>query len=380
MKGFEYMKKKYDYLLVGAGLFNAVFAQQAKMHGKRCLVIDKRPHLGGNVYCEDIDGITVHMYGPHIFHTSNEEVWNYVNSFVSFNRFTLNTIANYKDKIFNLPFNMHTFHQMWGVVRPEDAKAKIQEQTGRKRGCTVPSNLEEQAIALVGKDIYETLIKGYTEKQWGRPCSELPAFIIKRIPVRCTYDNNYFDDRYQGIPEGGYNVLINRLLDGIECRTCCKYNDNRSSLEGIADKTIYTGAIDEFFDYKLGRLEYRSLKFEHDTLSTSNYQGNAIVNYTDSEVPYTRIVEHKWFDIHNSDAINASHTVVTHEYSQKSTVGTEPYYPINTERNITLYNDYLSMAKEKSPDVIFSGRLGLYKYLNMDEIIKSALDLAKACI
>ncbi len=371
------MKKEYDYLLVGAGLFNAVFAQQAKMHGKRCLVIDKRSHLGGNVYCEDTDGITVHKYGPHIFHTSNKEVWDYVNSFVSFNRFTLNTIANYKGKIFNLPFNMNTFHQMWGVVKPDEAKARIQQQTGGERRAAVPSNLEEQAIALVGKDIYETLVKGYTEKQWGKPCSGLPAFIIKRLPVRFTYDNNYYNDFYQGIPEGGYNVLINRLLDGIECHTSCNYNDNRSSFEGIANKTIYTGPIDEFFDYKLGKLEYRSLSFEHDLLLTNNYQGNAIVNYTDSEIPYTRIVEHKWFDINNSDAINAPHTVISREYPKDFTIGTEPYYPINTVRNIKIYDEYISMAKEKNPDVIFSGRLGLFKYLNMDEVIKMALDLKR---
>lgn len=374
------MKHEYDYLLVGAGLFNAVFAQQAKMHGKRCLVIDKRPHLGGNIYCENIDGITVHKYGPHIFHTSNKEVWDYVNSFVSFNRFTLNTIANYKGKIYNLPFNMNTFHQMWGVVKPDEAKAKMQQQTGGERRGAVPSNLEEQAIALVGKDIYETLVKGYTEKQWGKPCSELPASIIKRIPVRFTYDNNYYNDCYQGIPEGGYNVLIDRLFDGVECRTCCDYNESRCSFEDMADKTIYTGAIDEFFDYQLGRLEYRSLKFEHSTLPTSNYQGNAIVNYTDVEVPYTRIVEHKWFDVNNADSTNAPHTVVTYEYPQKFTIGTEPYYPINTERNITLYNDYMKMAEEKRSDVTFSGRLGLYKYLDMDDVVKLALDLAKTCV
>lgn len=374
------MKHEYDYLLVGAGLFNAVFAQQAKMHGKRCLVIDKRPHLGGNIYCENIDGITVHKYGPHIFHTSNKEVWDYVNSFVSFNRFTLNTIANYKGKIYNLPFNMNTFHQMWGVVKPDEAKAKMQQQTGGERRGAVPSNLEEQAIALVGKDIYETLVKGYTEKQWGKPCSGLPAFIIKRLPVRFTYDNNYYNDSYQGIPEGGYNVLINRLLDGIECHTSCNYNDNRSSFERIANKTIYTGPIDEFFDYQLGKLEYRSLHFEHDTLLSDNYQGNAIVNYTDLEVPYTRIVEHKWFDIHNADAINAPHTVITREYPKEYALDAEPYYPINTMHNVLLYNDYLLMAKEKMPNVIFSGRLGLFKYLNMDEIIKMALDLTKVYI
>ena len=369
------MKKEYDYLLVGAGLFNAVFAQQAKMHGKRCLVIDKRPHLGGNVYCENIDGITVHKYGPHIFHTSNKEIWDYVNSFVPFNRFTLNTLAYYKGRIFNLPFNMNTFYQIWGLVRPEEAKEKILQQTNKGKSHTVPSNLEEQAIALVGKDIYETLIKGYTEKQWGKPCSELPAFIIKRLPVRFTYDNNYYNDIYQGIPEGGYNVLINRLLDGIECHTSSNYNDNRSSFEGIANKTIYTGPIDEFFDYKLGKLEYRSLCFEHDLMLTNNYQGNAIVNYTDLEIPYTRIVEHKWFDINNSDAINAPHTVITREYPKVFTIGTEPYYPINTVRNIKIYDEYISMAKEIKPDVIFSGRLGLFKYLNMDEVIKMALNL-----
>lgn len=374
------MKHEYDYLLVGAGLFNAVFAQQAKMHGKRCLVIDKRPHLGGNMYCENVDGITVHKYGPHIFHTSNKEVWDYVNSFVSFNRFTLNTIAYYKGRIFNLPFNMNTFHQIWGVVRPEEAKAKILQQTGGRDTRTSPFNLEEQAIALVGKDIYETLIKGYTEKQWGRPCSELPAFIIKRLPVRYTYDNNYYNDCYQGVPEGGYNTLINRLLDGVECRTGSNYNDNRSFYIGIADKTIYTGAIDEFFDYQLGKLEYRSLHFEHDTLLSDNYQGNAIVNYTDLEVPYTRIVEHKWFDIHNADAINAPHTVITREYPKEYALDAEPYYPINTMHNVLLYNDYLLMAKEKMPNVIFSGRLGLFKYLNMDEIIKMALDLTKVYI
>lgn len=373
------MKKEYDYLLVGAGLFNAVFAQQAKMHGKRCLVIDKRPHLGGNVYCEDIEGITVHQYGPHIFHTSDKEVWDYVNSFVPFNRFTLHTIANYKGQVYSLPFSMYTFNRMWGFVTPDEARKMITAQTEGYVGHA-PRNLEEQAISMVGRDIYETLIKGYTEKQWGRPCTELPTFIIKRLPVRFTYDNNYFNDRYQGIPEGGYNVLINSLLDGIECRTCCNYNDNRSFYDNIASKTIYTGPIDEFFDYKLGKLEYRSLGFEHELLSIDNYQGNAIVNYTDADTPYTRIVEHKWFDVNNADSTNAPHTVVTYEYPQKFTIGTEPYYPINTERNITLYNDYMKMAEEKRSDVTFSGRLGLYKYLDMDEVVKLALDLAKTCV
>ena len=370
-------EKEYDYLLVGAGLFNAVFAQQARAHGKRCLVIDKRPHLGGNVYCRDIEGITVHQYGPHIFHTSNKEVWDYVNSFVPFNRFTLHTIANYKGQVYSLPFSMYTFNRMWGVVTPDEARKMIASQT-EDYGGHIPHNLEEQAISLVGHDIYETLIKGYTEKQWGRPCTELPAFIIKRLPVRFSYDNNYFNDRYQGMPEGGYNVLINSLLDGIECRTCCNYNDNRSFYDSIASKTIYTGPIDEFFDYKLGKLEYRSLAFEHELLSTDNYQGNAIVNYTDSDTPHTRIVEHKWFDVNNPDARNAPHTVITREYPKDFTIDTEPYYPINTTRNSKIHEEYLSMAKEKRPDVIFSGRLGLFKYLNMDEIVKMALDLAKA--
>lgn len=371
------MRKEYDYLLVGSGLFNAVFAHQAKACGKRCIVIDKRSHLGGNVYCENIGNIIVHKYGPHIFHTNNKDVWDYVNSLVSFNRFTLNTLANFKGLIFNLPFNMNTFHQMWGVVQPEEAKKKIQQQIDEGIRKKTPSNLEEQAIALVGKDVYETLIKGYTEKQWGRSCSELPSFIIKRLPVRYTYDNNYFNDRYQGIPEGGYNILLNKLLDGIECRTCCTYNDNRSYYESLANRTIYTGPIDECFDFCLGRLEYRSLLFEHETLQTDNYQGCAIVNYTNLEVPFTRIVEHKWFDINNENAINSSHTIITREYPKEYTLGTEPYYPINSEQNMKLYNEYLSMAKKMRPDVIFSGRLGLFKYLNMDEIVKIALDTAK---
>lgn len=371
------MKKKYDYLLVGAGLFNAVFAQQAKKHGKRCLVIDKRAHLGGNVYCEEVGGITVHKYGPHIFHTNNEEVWNYVNSFVPFNRLTLNTIANYKGKIFNLPFNMNTFYQMWGVVKPEEAKAKILQQTGGGESGTSSFNLEEQAIALVGKDIYETLIKGYTEKQWGRPCSELPAFIIKRLPVRYTYDNNYFNDYYQGIPIGGYNILIDRLLKGIECRVDCNFIDNRSSLEEIADKIVYTGPIDEFFGYRLGRLEYRSLRFEQEYLPTNNFQGNAIVNYTDIEMPYTRIVEHKWFDIHNVDAVKTPHTVITREYPQNFTSEVEPYYPINDECNMALYEEYRFLARKKTHNMVFAGRLGSYKYRDMDKTVAAAMALER---
>ena len=371
------MKKEYDYLLVGAGLFNAVFAQQAKMHGRRCLVIDKRPHLGGNVYCENVDGITVHKYGPHIFHTSNKEVWDYVNSFVPFNRFTLNTLAYYKGRIFNLPFNMNTFHQMWGVVRPEEAKAKILQQTDRGKSHMAPSNLEEQAIALVGKDLYEILIKGYTEKQWGRPCTELPAFIIKRLPVRYTYDNNYYNDSYQGIPEGGYNKLIDALLNGIECRLSCDYVTNRGLLQHIADRTIYTGPIDEFFDHCFGFLGYRSLKFEHEMVSTSNYQGSAIMNYPDLCVPYTRIIEHKWFDTYNKTSVNASSTIITREYPIEITQNTEPYYPINDERNTVLYNSYVEFAREHNSNIIFAGRLGAYRYFDMDQIVAEALGLAK---
>lgn len=368
------MRREYDYLFVGAGLFNAVFAQQAKMYGKRCLVIDKRPHLGGNVYCENIDGITVHKYGPHIFHTSNKEVWDYVNSFVSFNRFTLNTIANYRDKIFNLPFNMNTFHQMWGVVKPEEAKAKIMEQTSGEKNSILPSNLEEQALALVGKDIYEILIKGYTEKQWGKPCSELPAFIIKRLPVRYTYDNNYFDDCYQGIPEGGYNVLIKKLFDGVECKTNCDYFKAKDYFDSISETIVFSGAIDEYFAYRLGHLEYRSLIFEHETLHTDNYQGNAIVNYTDRDIPYTRIVEHKHFDINNQSVIHKDCTVITREYpvvwSQAS--DTEPYYTINDRRNTKLYNAYKELA-DTEKNVIFGGRLAEYKYFDMHQVIERAL-------
>ena len=368
------MKKEYDYLLVGAGLFNAVFAQQAKMHGKHCLVIDKRPHLGGNVYCEDIDGITVHKYGPHIFHTSNKEVWHYVNSFVSFNRFTLNTIAYYKGRIFNLPFNMNTFHQMWGVVKPEEAKAKILQQTDRGKSHMAPSNLEEQAISLVGKDIYETLIKGYTEKQWGRPCSELPAFIIKRLPVRFTYDNNYYNDCYQGIPEGGYNKLIDTLLKGIECKTNCDYFNDRDYFNSLSETIVYSGAIDEYFDHRLGHLAYRSLRLEQEIIHNSDYQGNAIVNYTDIDTPFTRIVEHKHFDINNQSVKDSDKTIITREYPVvwSSTSCHEPYYPINDEVNSRLYNAYRELADVET-NVIFGGRLAEYKYLDMHQVIERAL-------
>lgn len=368
------MKKEYDYLLVGAGLFNAVFAQQAKMHGKRCLVIDKRPHLGGNVYCENVDGITVHKYGPHIFHTSNKEVWDYVNSFVSFNRFTLNTIAYYKGRIFNLPFNMNTFHQMWGVVRPEEAKVKILQQTDRGEKHTTPSNLEEQAIALVGKDIYETLIKGYTEKQWGIPCSELPAFIIKRLPVRFTYDNNYYNDCYQGIPEGGYNKLIDALLNGIECKTNCDFFNDRDYFNSFSETIVYSGAIDEYFDHRLGHLSYRSIRFEQETIHNCNYQGNAIVNYTDIDTPFTRVVEHKHFDINNLSVLNLQSTVITREFpvTWSSTSDSEPYYPINDDTNSKLSELYKELAKAEK-NVIFGGRLAEYKYLDMHQVIERAL-------
>lgn len=369
-------QKEYDYLIVGAGLFGATFAYMAHQRGLRCIVIDKRPHLGGNTYCDDVNGIVVHKYGPHIFHTNNENVWQFVNKFTSFNQFTLNPIAIYNGKLFNLPFNMHTFYQMWGVIRPEDALAIIEQQR-RKAKIQNPHNLEEQAISLVGQDVYETLIKGYTEKQWGRSCRELPVDIIKRLPVRYSFNNNYFNDRFQGIPAGGYNVLINGLLEGIECRTECNYIEYRGSLERIANKIIYTGPIDEFFDYRLGQLGYRSLRFKHEIMSTNNYQGNAIINYTNADVPYTRIVEHKWFDVHNIDAINAPYTVITREYPQDYTSKNEPYYPINDERNNALYREYVSLGREEYPNVVFAGRLGGYKYFDMDKTVAEAMTLAR---
>lgn len=370
------MKKEYDYLIVGAGLFGSTFAYLARRKGKRCLVVDKRPHPGGNVYCDDIGGITVHKYGPHIFHTNDENVWNLVNGLVSFTPFTLNTIAVYNDRLYSLPFNMHTFYQMWGVTKPQEAFAIIDRQR-KDANILNPRNLEEQAISLVGHDVYEVLIKGYTEKQWGRPCNQLPSDIIKRLPVRYSFNNNYFNDRFQGIPAGGYNRLINGLLEGIECRVNCDYDRNRNNLESLADRIIYTGPIDEYFKYRLGRLEYRSLRFEQEDLPVANYQGNAIVNYTSAEVPYTRVVEYKWFDIYNADAVNAAHTVITREYPEAFTLGMEPYYPINDERNMALYKEYVLMAREEARNVIFDGRLGSYKYLDMDKTIEAAMILSK---
>lgn len=370
------MKKEYDYLIVGAGLFGSTFAYLARQKGKRCLVVDKRPHPGGNVYCDDIGGITVHKYGLHIFHTNDENVWNLVNGLVSFTPFTLNTIAVYNDRLYSLPFNMHTFYQMWGVTKPQEAFAIIDRQR-KDANILNPRNLEEQAIRLVGHDVYEVLIKGYTEKQWGRPCNQLPSDIIKRLPVRYSFNNNYFNDRFQGIPAGGYNRLINGLLEGIECRVNCDYDRNRNNLESLADRIIYTGPIDEYFKYRLGRLEYRSLRFEQEDLPVANYQGNAIVNYISAEVPYTRVVEHKWFDIYNADAVNAAHTVITREYPEAFTLGMEPYYPINDERNMALYKEYVLMAREEARNVIFDGRLGSYKYLDMDKTIEAAMILSK---
>ena len=340
----------YDYLIVGAGLFGSVFAYKAKEQGKKCLVIDKRPHLGGNVYCENIEGINVHKYGAHIFHTSNKEVWDFVNSIIEFNRYTNSPVANYKGRLYNLPFNMNTFYQMWGVTTPAEAKAKIEEQKAeavarmKADGISEPRNLEEQAQLLIGKDIYERLIKGYTEKQWGRKCTELPAFIIKRLPVRLVFDNNYFNDKYQGIPIGGYNVLIERLLDGIETRTGCNFFKHRQELEAISDKIVFTGAIDEFYDYRFGKLEYRTVRFETEVLDVPNYQGNAVVNYTEREIPYTRIIEHKHFEMFGNEVYNTPKTVISKEYSSEWTEGSEPYYPVNDDRNTSLYKRYKELA------------------------------------
>lgn len=370
------MMQKYDYLIVGAGLFGATFAHLAHSQGKRCLLIDKRTHLGGNIFCEESYGITVHKYGPHIFHTSDEIIWQFVNKFTDFNRFTLNTIACNKGRLFNLPFNMYTFYQMWGVTDIDKAKAIIEKQR-KEYGITVPSNLEEKAIHLVGKDVYETLIKSYSEKQWGKPCTELPASIIKRIPVRFTFDNNYFSDRYQGVPEGGYNVLIEKLLSGIECRTSCNYLENRDVYDYLADRIIYTGPIDEFFDHCLGQLEYRSLRFEQKIIPKSSYQGNAIVNYTDASVPYTRIVEHKFFDINNRKTLNSRHTVITKEFPIPSCKGNEQFYPVGDDKNMKLHKMYIMLAQKLRPDVTFSGRLGSYTYLDMDKTIRLAMDLAE---
>ena len=366
------MTKLYDYIIVGSGLFGATFAYLARQRGKRCLVIDRREQLGGNVACRKMEGIDVHLYGPHVFHTSNREVWKLVCSLVEMNRFTLCTVANYEGRLFNLPFNMNTFYRMWGVTTPEEARQKIE---GQRQISHQPRNLEEQAISLVGKDIYETLIKGYTEKQWGRKCSELPAFIIRRLPVRFTFDNNYFNDRYQGVPEGGYNRLIDGLTEGVECRTGCDYLTDRHYWSSMAEKVVYTGAIDEYFGYQLGRLEYRSLRFEHEVKEVQNYQGNAIINYTSSEVPFTRIVEHKHFDINNQAVQQLPHTVITREYPMTG-AGLEPYYPVNDERNNRLYGQYRELA-EQEPHVIFGGRLATYRYMDMDEVMESAMMISR---
>lgn len=359
--------KQYDYLIVGAGLFGATFAYLAKQAGKHCLVIDKRPHTGGNAYCEDVDGIHVHKYGAHIFHTKNKEIWDFANSLVTFNRYTNSPIANYKGRLYNLPFNMNTFYQIWGVKTPQEAKTKIDEQRKEMEGRT-PQNLEEQAISLVGRDIYEILIKGYTEKQWGRKCTDLPAFIIRRLPVRLTFDNNYFNDPYQGIPIGGYNVLTNQLLDGIEVRLNTDFLVNRQELESLAEKTVFTGAIDEYFDYQLGKLDWRTLRFEHERLDTPDYQGNAVMNFTDSETPYTRIIEHKHFEFGQQPF-----TVISREYSSEWTAGAEPFYTVNDERNNQLAEQYKALASNQ-PNVIFGGRLAEYKYYDMDQVIARAIE------
>jgi len=356
----------YDYLVVGAGLFGAIFAREAKLKGKSVLVIDKRPNVAGNVYTEEIEGINVHQYGAHIFHTNNQRVWDYINQFAQFNRFTNAPVANYKGEIYSLPFNMYTFNKMWGVVTPQEAEAKIEEQR-KAAGITEPKNLEEQAISLVGTDIYEKLIKGYTMKQWGRDCKDLPAFIIKRLPVRLTYDNNYFNALYQGIPMGGYTKMVENILEGVEVRLNVDYLEHREELDALAKKVIYTGPIDAYFDYQLGALEYRSVRFETEVLDMPNFQGNAAVNYTDAESPYTRIIEHKWFEFGTQPK-----TVISKEYSSEWKLGDEPDYPVNDEKNSKLYQQYRDLA-EKEQKVLFGGRLGEYRYYDMDAVIDSAL-------
>lgn len=361
---------KYDYLVVGAGLYGAVFAHEAKEKGKSVLVIDKRDHIAGNVYTEEIEGINVHKYGAHIFHTNNKKVWEYITQFAEFNRFTNSPVANYKGELYSLPFNMYTFNKMWGVVTPQEAAAKIEEQR-KAAGITEPKNLEEQAISLVGTDIYEKLVKGYTEKQWGRPCDELPAFIIKRLPVRLTFDNNYFNALYQGIPMGGYTKMVENLLDGIEVRLGEDYLEKKAENDALAEKVVYTGAIDAYFDYRLGALEYRSVRFENEVLDMPNFQGNAAVNYTDAETPWTRIIEHKWFEFGDQPK-----TVISREYSSEWKVGDEPYYPVNDEKNSILYAEYKKLAEAES-NMIFGGRLGEYKYYDMDAVIASALEMCE---
>ncbi len=371
--------KQYDYLIVGSGLYGATFAHLAHKQGKKCLVIDKRPHLGGNIYCENIEGINVHKYGAHIFHTSNKQVWDFVNSIVEFNRYTNSPVANYQGKLYNLPFNMNTFYQMWGVVTPAEAMAKIEEQKAevvakmKADGVTEPRNLEEQAKMLIGEDIYERLIKGYTEKQWGRQCTELPAFIIKRLPVRLVFDNNYFNDKYQGIPIGGYNKLINGLLGGIETKTGVDFFTNRTYWESIAEKIVFTGKIDEFYGYCYGKLEYRTVRFEEEIHDMPNFQGNAVVNYTEREIPYTRIIEHKHFEMFGQEVYDCPKTVISKEYSTEWVEGMEPYYPVNDERNNILYQRYKELA-DKEKKVIFGGRLAEYKYYDMAPVIEKAFN------
>lgn len=365
----------YDYLIIGAGLFGSVFAQQAKAAGKSVLVIDKRPHIGGNVYTEKVEGIDVHRYGAHIFHTNNKVVWDYVNRFATFNRFTNSPVANYKGELYSLPFNMYTFNKMWGVVTPDEAAARIAEQRAAA-GITEPRNLEEQAISLVGTDIYEKLVKGYTQKQWGRPCDQLPSFIIKRLPVRLTFDNNYFNALYQGIPVGGYTRLVENLLEGIEVRLGVDYLAHRDELDALAERVVYTGPIDAYFGYRLGALEYRSVRFETELLDMPNFQGNAAVNYTDAETPYTRIIEHKWFTFgKDEEGRDLPKTVISREYSSEWHPGDEPYYPVNDEKNGALYARYRALA-DMETGVIFGGRLGEYRYYDMDAVIASALDCA----
>ena len=366
---------KYDYLVVGTGLFGSIFAHEAKKRGKKVLVVDKRPNIAGNVYTEEIEGIHVHKYGAHIFHTNNKKVWDYINKFAEFNRFTNAPVANYKGELYSLPFNMYTFNKMWGVITPEEALKKIEEQ--KKNACiTEPKNLEEQAISLVGTDIYEKLIKGYTEKQWGRECKDLPAFIIKRLPVRLTFDNNYFNALYQGIPIGGYTKMVANLLDGVKVLLNTDYLKNRGELDKLAEKVVFTGAIDEYFDYKLGALQYRSVRFETEILNKDNFQGNAAVNYTDKETPWTRIIEHKWFEFGKDERGNdLPKTVISKEYSSEWKIGDEPYYPVNDKKNNDLYEKYRNMASREEK-VIFGGRLGEYKYYDMDAVIASALELS----
>ncbi|MCC8111767.1 MAG: UDP-galactopyranose mutase [Ruminococcus sp.] len=366
---------KYDYLIVGSGLYGATLAHEVKKAGKTVLVIDKRPNIAGNVYTQDVEGIHVHQYGAHIFHTNEKQVWDYINQFAVFNRFTNSPVANYRGELYSMPFNMYTFNKMWGVITPEEAEAKINEQ--RAEITHEPQNLEEQAISLVGRDIYEKLVKGYTEKQWGRSCTALPAFIIKRLPVRLTFDNNYFNALYQGIPIGGYTQMVANMLDGIEVRLGVDYLENKSELDALAEKVIYTGPIDAYFQYQLGALEYRSVRFETELLDIPNFQGNAAVNYTDTETPWTRIIEHKWFEFgKDADGNDLTKTVISREYSSEWKLGDEPYYPVNDERNTKLYQRYKALAAQES-DVIFGGRLGEYKYYDMDAVILSALRKSK---